>query len=340
MSISTDGSINKDPNSSTNQVIVTPDIDGGTADSLVIGATTPAAAAFTTVTTTGTLDLTITDIAAAGDKGINLNITEGSTALTGTLHGMFIRATNGSTNAAGTGVIRGIEAGARNTAGGGTCAVLTGGYFSADPKDVEGTTLRAIEAVLAGSDGGTSTLAVGIEIFNNSASVQTTSYAIDINEGSEAGRKVFTKDIRLQHGETIDNTVDGVVSISGGLRAPLAEDIEPSTDSLSINQCNGGVINNYGQANDAVLTLPAAAEGYNFTVILGTTVAKYYRILPLGTANDSIYLDGATTGDDKYVQIASAVAGACIQFFTFQTGASPDYDWYAATVSGAWVAEA
>lgn len=123
------------------------------------------------------------------------------------------------------------------------------------------------------------------------------------------------------------------------IRSLFDEDVEIATDSLSENQCSGGVINNFGQTADAVLTLPAAAAGYNFTVILGTTVANYYRILPLGAANDSIYLDGVTTGDDKYVQIASAVAGACIQFFTFQTGASA-YDWYACTVSGAWVAEA
>ena len=52
MAIGTDGNIGKDPNSSTSQDINTPDIDGGTADSLVIGGTTPAAGAFTTVNVT------------------------------------------------------------------------------------------------------------------------------------------------------------------------------------------------------------------------------------------------------------------------------------------------
>ena len=139
-------------------------------------------------------------------------------------------------------------------------------------------------------------------------------------------------------GATINNSTIGLTT-AVALRSLIDEDVEAATDSLSVNQCSGGLINNFGQANDTVLTLPAAAAGLNFTVILGTTVAKYFRILPLNAANDSIYLDGTTTGDDKYVQIASAVAGAAIQFVAFQTGASA-WDWYASTISGGWVAEA
>src|SRR5574343_80319 len=57
MAIYTDGAISKDPNSSTNQDINSPDIDGGTIDGTVIGGTTPAAGSFTTVTTTGGIEL-------------------------------------------------------------------------------------------------------------------------------------------------------------------------------------------------------------------------------------------------------------------------------------------
>jgi hypothetical protein len=52
MAIRTDGNIRKDPNSSTNQDINTPDIDGGTIDSAAIGATTPSTGVFTTATIT------------------------------------------------------------------------------------------------------------------------------------------------------------------------------------------------------------------------------------------------------------------------------------------------
>ena len=124
---------------------------------------------------------------------------------------------------------------------------------------------------------------------------------------------------------------------TGGVLTTLKEEIEPATDNISAAQCRGSIINNYGQANDAALTLPAIAAGMHFTVILGTTVAKYFRIDP--NASDSIYLDGVTTGDGKYCQVASAAAGNAIQFVAFQTGASA-WDWFAATVSGAWVAEA
>lgn len=116
----------------------------------------------------------------------------------------------------------------------------------------------------------------------------------------------------------------------------LDEYVVAATATLTADQCSGGLINNYGQTADAVVTLPAAADGLNFTVILGTTVAKYFRIDP--ASGDSIYLGGATTGDGKYVGIASAVVGAAISFVAFKTGAST-YDWFASIAAGSWVAE-
>ena len=124
------------------------------------------------------------------------------------------------------------------------------------------------------------------------------------------------------------------------IRSLIDEDVEAASDTLTANQCSGGLINNFGQdaANaDITITLPVIAAGYNFTVVLGDTQANFFRIDPNGS--DSIYLDGVTTGDGKYVQIASAVKGACIQFFAFQTAAAA-WDWLALTVSGAWTAEA
>ncbi|MFH1147216.1 MAG: hypothetical protein V1736_05860 [Pseudomonadota bacterium] len=118
--------------------------------------------------------------------------------------------------------------------------------------------------------------------------------------------------------------------------AKIPEYVEAATDTLTIDQVYGGLINNYGQADDAVLTLPACTAGMNFTVILGTTVAKYFRLDP--NASDAIYLDGVVDTDGHYVGVASAAAGNAIQFVAFQTGASA-WDWMATTVSGSWVAE-
>lgn len=112
--------------------------------------------------------------------------------------------------------------------------------------------------------------------------------------------------------------------------------VEAATDTLTAIQVSGGLINNYGQTDDETLTLPAAAAGYSFTVILGTTVAKYFRLDP--NASDQIYLDGVAGGDGKYIGVASAAAGASIVCKTFQTGASA-YDWACYTVSGAWSME-
>lgn len=122
---------------------------------------------------------------------------------------------------------------------------------------------------------------------------------------------------------------------AGTIRALLDEDAEPASDTLTANQCSGGLINNYGQDADAVIQLPTIAAGYSFTVILGTTVAKYYRI-KAGT-NDKIYLDGVAGSDNGYVGVASAAAGNAIAFVAFQTGEGA-YDWYASTISGGWVA--
>jgi hypothetical protein len=128
----------------------------------------------------------------------------------------------------------------------------------------------------------------------------------------------------------------GDVNIEGTLTAKVKESIEASTDTLSTTQCYGGLINNYGQAADVTMTLPAAASGMHFTVILGTTVANFFRLDPNGS--DLIYLDGIAGANGEYVGVASAAAGNAIQFVAFQTGAS-EWNWHATTISGAWAAE-
>ena len=115
----------------------------------------------------------------------------------------------------------------------------------------------------------------------------------------------------------------------------ITEIVKSSTATLTAAEVSGTIINNYGQSADAVLTLPTAAKGMNILVVLGTTVAKYYRI-KAGT-NDKIYLAGTGGTDNGYVGIASATIGASISFAAFQTGTST-YDWMATVVSGTWAA--
>ena len=136
--------------------------------------------------------------------------------------------------------------------------------------------------------------------------------------------------------DTTDATTGTTKYIQIGNMPSYYEEIEAASDALSAEQCTRGMINNYGQTDDVTLTLPAAAAGYNFIVVLGTTVAKYFRLDP--DAGDKIYLDGVADTDGHYCGIASAVAGAAIQLIAFQTGAG-EYDWLAMTISGAWVME-
>jgi hypothetical protein len=132
--------------------------------------------------------------------------------------------------------------------------------------------------------------------------------------------------------------VQTIGSITAGtIRALIDEDVEPATDTLTANQCSGGLINNYGQTGDVTLTLPACAAGMNFNVVLGTTVAKFFLLHP--NAADYIVLDGVVGAVHKGVQVASATQGNAIQFVAFQTGAAAYY-WEATTTSGPWIVEA
>lgn len=123
---------------------------------------------------------------------------------------------------------------------------------------------------------------------------------------------------------------------AGSIRGLNKEVVMAATDTLDAIEGAGVIVNNYGQDSDATITLPEAAEGLSLAVILGTTVAKYYRLK--AATGDCIYLSGVAGGDGEYVGIASAVAGAMITFVAFKTGAS-SYDWFATTVQGAWEAE-
>ena len=113
------------------------------------------------------------------------------------------------------------------------------------------------------------------------------------------------------------------------------EIIMASSGNITAAMMNGGIINTNGQVNDIVFSLDAAFEGAYFTIIVGTAVAKYVRVDP--NALDSIYKDGATGGDGKYVGVASAVVGYEIFFKAFKTGAST-YDWNVSYI-GPWLSE-
>lgn len=122
----------------------------------------------------------------------------------------------------------------------------------------------------------------------------------------------------------------------GGTGTALAEYV-PASGSLASTYCTNYILNNYGQSGNVTLTLPAAAVGMNFIFIAGSTAAFYYRFDPAGT--NSIFMDGITTGNGKYLGLSTVTKGDAIQFIAFKTGASA-YDWMAVPIIGAWGAEA
>ena len=123
---------------------------------------------------------------------------------------------------------------------------------------------------------------------------------------------------------------------ANGFSAPIKNIVKSTTGNLTAAEMRGTIVNNFGQSNDVVLTFDPAAEGLGFTVILGATVAKYFRLDP--NASDYILLDGVPGADGAYVGIASATIGNSIQFVSIQTGAS-EWNWMAYSVNGPWLGE-
>lgn len=89
------------------------------------------------------------------------------------------------------------------------------------------------------------------------------------------------------------------------------------------------IVTNLNQADNVVLTLPAATENCGFTLYIVTTVDKYYKIT--ADTNDAIILNGTKGSDNGSIQIASALQGSSINFRTVQTGTGT-YDWAASTI--------
>lgn len=106
---------------------------------------------------------------------------------------------------------------------------------------------------------------------------------------------------------------------------------ETATDTLTAAQVNGGIVSNYGQGAATTLTLPAAAAGYNFIVVVGTTGNALH--IKAG-ASDKLYLDGVALDDGDKASLATPALGNTLTCFTFQTGASA-YDWICTGGGGA-----
>jgi hypothetical protein len=270
-----------------------------TALSLVIGGNS---------TFAGTLDPTITNTAAGGDRGINLGITQATNALTGTLDGLYIRATGYGTNSS-TGRVQGGEIGARLPDGDATKAAgaVVGMYAWSDAKSGTVETMRTYEASLDGAAGSTATLATAYQAFNNSSGTQTTSVAYDVNEGSPSGRKAFTYDIRGQNGETIANSTNGQWDIGGnvvarGTHIPIIKqtvtDYDAQAATLTIAGLLGGIVTQNSQTGASTATTPTGTE--ISAGITGAATGDSFTVLYYNRGNQTSTITAGASGVTVY----------------------------------------
>ena len=111
-----------------------------------------------------------------------------------------------------------------------------------------------------------------------------------------------------------------------------------SADSpLTAAQVGGTIVSNYGMTDaDCVISLPTAALGYSFVLILPAVRARYFKLQANGA--DVIYLSGTAGSGGGYVGVASGyLTGSSASFFTFKNS-SGGYSWFCIPLFGAWVA--
>ena len=133
-------------------------------------------------------------------------------------------------------------------------------------------------------------------------------------------------------------TVTSTANVTGvtwtGLKPTFVDG--SSSANLTVAQLSSTIIGNPTQSGNVTHILPAIEAGLGFDAILGKTAAFYFRLDP--NANDSIYLDGVSCGDGKYIGLTTVTVGDAISCRAMKTGTS-SYDWACYTAKGAFACE-
>jgi hypothetical protein len=272
--------------------------------------------------TNGYQDITYNPTTAGGGTfGLRTTVTQTTNALTGTLKGATITATNGAFASSGT--IYGLEVKARAALPdltGGNVGVLTGAYLASDVKDKTVTTCRGVEIVLGGVSGASVTEAVGLRISNNfQATIATTQYGIEIYCDST----VNTADIKMSSGGLIGGSGGHLKITSGGV-ATFSSDIELGHASdTTLHRVSAGLVSIEG-AN--IMTV-SSADTVTGVKTLGTTGA-----IKLGSAvgdKCEIRLNDAALNDESWSgTVLDAVAGATLAVGDVCYLKTSDGQWY------------
>ena len=160
--------------------------------------------------------------------------------------------------------------------------------------------------------------------------------AVDIDGGTIDGATIGGT--TPAPGSFTNLTASGVVDVTGatwtGVKPTFVDG--SSSANLTVAQLSSTIIGNPTQSGNVTHVLPAIEAGLGFDAILGHTAAFYFRLDP--NANDSIYLDGVSCGDGKYIGLTTVTVGDAISCRAMKTGAST-YDWACYTAKGAWACE-
>ena len=137
----------------------------------------------------------------------------------------------------------------------------------------------------------------------------------------------------------VGGTIDGAVINSSTiglttpalLRAYTDEIIQAATDTLTVAECAGTIINNYGQGAANTQTLPAAAEGLGGLVAISAAGVGAFHLK--AGATDKIYLNGTALTDGDKASLATPAVGDFFTFYAVQTEAAA-WDWIVTTGIG------
>jgi len=297
----------------SNQITVT---DNGAGSTVVLSTPqdihTGATPTFAGITLTAAANISFTNTVAAGESLIDCHIIQGDDdALTGTLRGAYITASNGDEVATGT--IRGVEIKARAGYPGETGAnvnVLEGFSISSDAKTYDVTTHRGGEIILDGG-AGTSTLAVGLRIANNfQANRATTSYGLQIYRDSFD----YTADIQMSSGGLIGGsggdlfiTDAGYVGIGTAAPDSLTHIVGTTAGDGGTNNGSGSILHLKQNATwTASQEWALFVEGYSYLNGFRINAADNQRALHKVVAGGQ--LGFSTTGDDPitFTQVLTA----------------------------------
>lgn len=282
-----------------------PAVTYGTADIRLQNGETISNATDGAITISGALTGTpavLSTTTAGGGSNLKLQYKQITNALTGDYEGLHIRTSTDVGSAANAVNAIQAKAVANDVASQLTVATLRGVYTSVDAKDNLVTTARAFEASLDGLAGSTVTEITGLEVMNNSSGTQTAAYGVSFNGGTPSGHVAFTRDIRFQNGESLDNATDGQFLFRRNTDAAvtiMAADSSGATD-LTIDTTGAGAIT-IGSGD--VTSLTVTTDGGSLTLdgnVSGAITRATGATGSYQTISGDLTYEGAAGGTSTY----------------------------------------